>query len=90
VGTHYYFQTKQAVPWTPMPTSHASNNKSFVRNGIDKSPQKPLIGIDKPTKIFKMLWFVPPTWLSEQKTHIIDYCEFKNCQISFNNNDRYY
>ena len=87
VGTEYYFQTKHTVPWPPLPTSHASNNKSCVRNGTDKSHKKPLNGKDKPTKIFKMLWFVPPTWLSEKKTHIMDYCEFKNCEISFNKND---
>ena len=44
-------------------------------------------GIDKPAKIFKMLWFAPPSWLSAQKTHIMDNCEFKNCEISFNKND---
>ena len=70
-----------------MPTSHASNNKSFVGNGTGKYPNKPSIGIDKPTKIFKMLWFVPPAWLPKQKTHIMDYCEFKNCEISFNKSD---
>jgi hypothetical protein len=32
-------------------------------------------GIDKPAKIFKMLWFAPPIWLSAQKTHIMDNCE---------------
>ena len=44
-------------------------------------------GIDKPAKIFKMLWFAPPRWLSAQKTHIMDNCELKNCEISFNKND---
>lgn len=59
----------------------------FQTNDTDPSHKKLFNGLDNRTKIFKMLWFAPPTWVSKEDPNTMDYCEFKNCNLSVNTND---